>query len=61
MNGMNGVYTELLLELVDLGEIDPETALRACLKHMSDRDVQDMIWIHDLVPAEYLPDQSHQC
>lgn len=54
---MTRQYTEQLLEMIELGQLDPDTVVLACVKYMSESDVQDMMWINDFV---LLDDQADE-
>ena len=42
-------YTNLLLEMVDEGLLDKDNVIMACVKYMSEDDVQDMMEHNDYV------------
>lgn len=45
-------YTELLLEMVEDGLLDKDTVIMACVKYMSESDVQDMMEINEFLLDE---------
>ena len=46
---MSREYTELLLQMVDEGELDPDTVIMACVKYMSEDDVRDMMEVNEFM------------
>ena len=42
-------YTNLLLEMVDEGLLDRDNVIMACVKYMSEDDVQDMMEHNEFV------------
>lgn len=42
--------TNLLLEMMEDGALDPRTVADACLSYMSESDVADMAHTNDLLP-----------
>jgi hypothetical protein len=40
-------YTEQLLEMIEEGLLDRDTVIKACVKYMSEDEVQDMMKLND--------------
>lgn len=53
---MSREYTNELLELIEQGLLDKDTVILACLKYMSEADVQDMMEINEFHEVEYEDD-----
>jgi hypothetical protein len=49
---MTREYTNKLLEMVEEGLLDRDTVIMACVKYMSESDVQDMMESNEFVPYE---------
>jgi hypothetical protein len=49
---MTREYTNKLLEMVEEGLLDRDTVIMACVKYMSESDVQDMMEANEFVPYE---------
>lgn len=49
---MSREYTELLLQMVDEGMLDPDTVIMACVKYMSEDDVRDMMEMNEFIFEE---------
>ena len=49
---MTREYTNKLLEMVEEGLLDRDTVIMACVKYMSESDVQDMMEFIDLEEDE---------
>lgn len=49
---MTREYTSKLLELIEDGMLDRDTVIMACVKYMSERDVQDMMEINEFILEE---------
>jgi len=45
-------YTNRLLNLIDEGAIDKDTVINACLKYMSESDVEDMMRAKEILTDE---------
>lgn len=45
-------YTNKLLEMVEDGLLDKDTVIMACVKYMSESDVEDMMWINEFLLEE---------
>jgi hypothetical protein len=46
-------YRDFAIELVEDMDYDPKQMLIACLKYMSNDDVEDMLWVNEYpTPAE---------
>lgn len=45
-------YTNKLLQMVDDGIVDEDTIMLACLKYMSEHEVEDMMCINGLLEDE---------
>ena len=46
-------YTNMLLEMIDDGLIDRDLVITACLKYMSEDDVQDMMEANEFIEEQY--------
>jgi len=46
-------YTNMLLEMIDDGLIDRDLVINACLKYMSEDDVQDMMEANEFIEEQY--------
>jgi len=55
---MTRKYTNKLLEMVEEGLLDRDTVIMACVKYMSESDVQDMMEINEMIEEEYEEDES---
>ena len=49
---MSREYTGKLLELIEDGMLDKDTVIMACVKYMSEADVQDMMEINEFILEE---------
>ena len=49
---MSREYTSRLLELIEDGMLDRDTVIMACVKYMSEADVQDMMEINEFILEE---------
>lgn len=49
---MTRQYTEQLLEMIEMGILDRDAVIMACVKYMSEDEVQDMMEINEFVPEE---------
>ena len=49
---MSREYTGKLLELIEDGMLDRDTVIMACVKYMSEADVQDMMEINEFILEE---------
>ena len=49
-------YTNKLLQMVDDGIVDKDTIMLACLRYMSEHEVEDMMCINGL-----LEDEDEEC
>ena len=49
---MTRQYTEQLLEMIEMGILDRDTVIMACVKYMSEDEVRDMMEVNEFVPAE---------
>ncbi len=45
-------YTNKLLEMIEDGLLDKDTVIMACVKYMSESDVQDMMECNGFIEAE---------
>jgi hypothetical protein len=50
---MTREYTNKLLEMVEEGLLDRDTVIMACVKYMSESDVQDMMESNEMIEEEY--------
>ena len=46
------IYTTKLLDMVDEGILDPKAVMEACLRYMSEYDVEDMMCANDFLLEE---------
>ena len=49
---MTREYTNKLLEMVEEGLLDRDTVIMACVKYMSESDVQDMMEANEMIEEE---------
>jgi hypothetical protein len=49
---MSREYTTKLLELIEDGMLDKDTVIMACVKYMSEADVQDMMESNEFILEE---------
>ena len=50
---MTRKYTNQLLEMIDDGLLDRDTVIMACLKYMSEDDVQDMMEANEFIEEQF--------
>ena len=50
---MTRFYTNMLLEMVDDGILDKDTVIMACLKYMSEDEVQDMMEANEFIDEQF--------
>ena len=50
-------YTNLLLEMVDEGLLDKDNVIMACVKYMSEDDVQDMMEHNEFIRPDELDEE----
>lgn len=50
---MSRKYTNMLLDMVEGGLLDRDTVIMACVKFMSEDEVQDMMEANDFVEEEF--------
>jgi len=55
---MTRKYTNLLLDMIDEGMIDRDLVITACLKYMSEDDVQDMMEANEFIEEQYEDDDG---
>ena len=55
---MTRFYTNMLLELVEDGMLDKDHVIMACLKYMSESDVQDMMESNEFIDLEEDEDED---
>ena len=46
-------YTNMLLEMIDDGLIDRDLVITACLKYMSEDEVQDMMEANEFIDEQF--------
>jgi hypothetical protein len=56
---MSREYTNKLLELVEDGMLDRDTVIMACVKYMSEADVQDMMESNEFILEEDDEDEEY--
>ena len=49
---MTRKYTNLLLEMIEEGLLDKDTVIMACIKYMSEDDVQGMMEANEFILEE---------
>ena len=49
---MSREYTDLLLQMVEEGMLDPDTVIMACVKYMSEDDVLEMMELNEFISEE---------
>lgn len=49
---MSRYYTNKLLEMIEDGLLDKDTVIMACVKYMSESDVQDMMESNEFIEEE---------
>jgi hypothetical protein len=49
---MSREYTNRLLEMVEDGLLDRDNVIMACVKYMSESDVQDMMECNEFIDSE---------
>jgi len=57
---MTRKYTNLLLDMIDEGMIDRDLVITACLKYMSEDDVQDMMEANEFIEEQYEDEDDGQ-
>jgi hypothetical protein len=57
---MTREYTNKLLEMVEEGLLDRDTVIMACVKYMSESDVQDMMESNEMIEEEYEDEDDGQ-
>lgn len=50
---MTRKYTNQLLEMIEDGLLDRDTVIMACVKYMSESDVQDMMEANEFIEEQY--------
>lgn len=50
---MTRKYTNQLLQMIEDGMLDRDTVIMACVKFMSEADVQDMMESNEFVPEQF--------
>ena len=53
-------YTNMLLEMIDDGLIDRDLVITACLKYMSEDDVQDMMEANEFIDEQFEDEDDGQ-
>ena len=51
-------YTNMLLDMIDEGVIDRDLVITACLKYMSEDDVQDMMEANEFIDEQFEDDDG---
>ena len=57
---MTRKYTNMLLDMIDEGMIDRDLVITACLKYMSEDDVQDMMEANEFIEEQYEDEDDGQ-
>jgi len=55
---MTRKYTNMLLDMIDEGMIDRDLVITACLKYMSEDEVQDMMEANEFIEEQYEDDDG---
>lgn len=50
---MTRKYTNMLLEMIEDGLLDRDTVIMACVKFMSEDEVQDMMEANEFIPEQF--------
>jgi len=50
---MTRKYTNMLLEMIEDGLLDRDTVIMACVKFMSENEVQDMMEANEFIEEQY--------
>jgi hypothetical protein len=50
---MSRKYTNQLLEMIEDGLLDRDTVIMACVKYMSEDDVQDMMEANEFIEEQF--------
>lgn len=50
---MTRTFTNQLLQMIEDGMLDRDTVIMACVKFMSEADVQDMMESNEFVPEQF--------
>lgn len=53
-------YTNMLLDMIDEGVIDRDLVITACLKYMSEDDVQDMMEANEFIEEQFEDEEDGQ-
>ena len=53
-------YTNMLLDMIDEGVIDRDLVITACLKYMSEHDVQDMMEANEFIEEQFEDEDDGQ-
>jgi len=57
---MTRYYTNQLLEMIEEGILDRDTVINACLSHMSESEVQDMMESNEFIEEEEEEDEDEE-
>jgi len=57
---MTRYYTNQLLEMIEEGILDKDTVINACLSHMSESEVQDMMESNEFIEEEDEEDDEEE-
>ena len=57
---MSREYTNQLLDMIDDGLLDRDTVITACLKYMSEADVQDMMEANEFIEEQFEDEDDGQ-
>jgi len=57
---MSRKYTNQLLEMIEDGLLDRDTVIMACIKYMSESDVQDMMEANEFIEEQYEDEDDGQ-
>jgi hypothetical protein len=54
---MTRKYTNMLMDMIDEGLLDRDLVITACLKYMSEDEVQDMMEANEFIEEQYEDDE----
>jgi hypothetical protein len=57
---MTRKFTNQLLDMIDDGLLDRDTVITACLKYMSEADVQDMMEANEFIEEQFEDEDDGQ-
>jgi hypothetical protein len=57
---MSREYTSKLLDMIEDGLLDRDTVIMACVKYMSESDVQDMMEANEFIEEQYEDEEEEE-